>query len=467
MKRIITLFAAIAVITLTAAAQDIVTGVSVSDVQVERHGDYMALDMTLDISNLNVKRNRAVLLTPCLINPDDSTHAASVGIYGRRRYYHYLRNHGQTMISGSDEISYRKCNAPSLIEYHEIVPFEEWMNGATFQLHRTLYGCCDKIIDQETGWLATYTHYVPELLYLAPTAEVKTYTVEGQAYIDFYVDKTFIAPEYHSNAVELGKVQESINTVKNDADATIVDIWLKGYASPESPYSHNTDLSIGRVNALKDYVCNLYNFDPSIITTENEPENWQGLRDYVEASALANKEGILALIDSDMADLDQKEALIKSTYPDDYKFLLQNCYPYLRKTEYKVTYTVRGYSDIDEIRQILATQPQKLSLNEIYLLAQTLEPGSDEFINVMETAVRLFPDDPIANLNAANVEMRRQEYDIAANYLERAGDSPEADYSRGVYYYMTNDYASAREWLGKAANEGISLAAELLEQINK
>ncbi len=445
-------------------SREVVTGVSVNGFRAERNGNFMKVDMSLDVSNLKVKRNRAVLLTPCVINPDDSLHLNSIGVYGRRRYFQTLRNMGDGMLSGEGEMTYRTKNLPSTLEYHEVVPYEKWMDGADFQLHRYLYGCCERILDVETGWLGKYVVFRPEFLYVTPKAEVKTRSLEGTAYVDFVVNKTDIRPDYHNNAAELGKIRETINSVHGDEDITIDNIWLKGYASPESPYKHNEQLAIGRVNAIKGYVKNLYNFPDEKLTTEYEPENWEGLRRYVEQSGLEHKDQILALIDTDM-DPDAKEAKIKATYPADYKFLLQNCYPYLRRTDYRVNYTVRGYSDVEEIKRILQTEPQKLNLNEVYLVAQTLEPGSDEFVEVFQTAVRMYPDDPIANLNAANVEMRHGEFTAAEHYLERAGDSAEAEYARGVYAYLIDDYATAREHLAIAAQAGIVQATQLLNEL--
>lgn len=72
--------------------QTIVDGVSVDDLKIERNGKYMTVDMKLDLKRLDVDRNRAVLLTPRLINGQDSLELKSVGIYGRRRYYFYVRN---------------------------------------------------------------------------------------------------------------------------------------------------------------------------------------------------------------------------------------------------------------------------------------------------------------------------------------------------------------------------------------
>ena len=82
--------------------------------------------------------------------------------------------------------------------------------------------------------------------------------------------------------------------------------------------------------------------------------------------------------------------MIKSTYPEDYQFLLKNVYPGLRHSDYVVQYVVRTYTSAEEIRRIMKTQPQKLSLRELYLATRDLEPGSDEYNETFEIAVRMF-----------------------------------------------------------------------------
>ena len=84
--------------------------------------------------------------------------------------------------------------------------------------------------------------------------------------------------------------------MKNDVDTRIISVSIKGYASPESPYSNNERLAMGRTKTLKEYVRKQYDFADSLFITDNEPEDWAGLERYVENSYLENKAGILALI---------------------------------------------------------------------------------------------------------------------------------------------------------------------------
>ena len=279
---------------------------------------------------------------------------------------------------------------------------------------------------------------------------------------DLYEEGESVENDVESVRFYFFKENGSPCSVKSDG----TNYYDKGYASPESPYSHNRDLAIGRTAALKNHIKQLYHFNDSVIVTEYEPEDWKGLRQYVEKSNLVHRSEILGMIDSSL-DPDAKEAKIKRTYPEEYRFLLQNCYPALRHTDYRIDYTIRSFSDVEEIKRIMQTQPQKLSLNEFYLVAQTYEPGSVEFNDVFETAVRMYPNDEIANLNAANSAMQRKDVENAKRYLQKGGDSPEALYARGVYAFLVEDYTVARKQLNEAKNKGVQQAEIILLEIDK
>ena len=208
----------------------------------------------------------------------------------------------------------------------------------------------------------------------------------------------------------------------------------------------------------------LYKFDDGFIKTSYEPENWEGLRRYVEQSNLDSREAILKIMDSGLKP-DAKEWKIKSTYPADYRFLLDNCYPSLRRSDYRVEYEIKNYSDPEEIKRVMAERPQKLSLAEFYIAAQSMQPGSREFDDAFETAVRMYPDDETANLNAANSAMKRGDMEGASRYLDKAGQSPEAVYARGVYAGLQGDYDKARRLFSEAQAAGLPQAADEIRRI--
>ena len=113
--------------------------------------------------------------------------------------------------------------------------------------------------------------------------------------------------------------------------------------------------------------------------------------------------------------------------PADYAFLLANVYPSLRHTDYRISYVVRSYSDPAEILAIMKKRPGNLSLDEFFVAAQSLEPGSPEFNEVFDIAVRMYPDNPVANLNAAITAFNRHDIPAAERYLAKAGNQTQAD----------------------------------------
>ena len=95
------------------------------------------------------------------------------------------------------------------------------------------------------------------------------------------------------------------------------------------------------------------------------------------------------------------------------------------------------------------------------------EPGTLEFTDVFETAVRMFPHDEIANLNAANAAIRRGNQDAARKYLAKAGNSAEAVYARGSLAIREKDYKMAVLHLEKAREMGLQMAEITLAELTK
>ncbi len=462
-------FAACSLAPLSGAQADMLAdSLKTGRVSLKRDGRYLTVSMLLDLRTVTAEGDRAVLVTPLLVNGDTNKALKAVGIYSRRRYYHYARTDAENMLSGPDELSFRNSEKPDTLAYEAVIPYEKWMDGASLTLFRQDYGCCDAVLaerQQTIGRFARRPEFVPRLAYVQPEVErVKTRFLSGTAFIDFPVSRTEIRPDYRNNRRELDKITATIDSVQADADITITSVAIKGYASPEGSYGLNTRLAEGRTEALKQYVSRLYDFENDFIRTSSEPEDWEGLRRYVAESTLEHKREILDIIDAG-GDPDRKERQIKTAYPSDYRHLLQHCYPALRHSDYRIEYTVRSFTDVEEIRRVMRTQPQKLSLQELFLVAQASQAGSRDFDEVFDIAVRLYPDNPVANLNAANTALSRKDLPAARRYLAKAGDMPQAVYARGICALLEKNYPEAETLLKQAQSAGITEADTALEEL--
>ena len=100
----------------------------------------------------------------------------------------------------------------------------------------------------------------------------------------------------------------------------------------------------------------------------------------------------------------------------------------------------------------------------MFLVAQTYEKGSNEFNEVFDVAVRMFPDDPTANINAAAIELQRGDLQQSVRYLDKAATLN----NRGVLKLLQGDLDSAESYFKQAQAKGsVEAGANLEEMVNK
>ena len=432
-----------------------------SDLQVLRPTDQtMRVQMTLVPDNFNVKYNQDVTITPVLkqLNGSLEKRLPSLTFAGRNAYYYNLRD-GET-----PNLYKRSSKTP--VKYQEDFAYDPWMEHSKLDFE-CVTGCCGNEKTENVP-MATMDYaapqYKPEFTYIRPAAvDSKLFNLEGQAFINFRVNKTNIEPDYMTNPEEMKKILDTIDAVRDNKDAKVKRITLTGYASPEGSYAGNARLAQGRTDALREYIRRQYAFPENLFVTKSVPEDWAGLKAAIEKSSLSDKAELISFIDSDYP-IEKRNDQLRKLFPETYPYLLKEIYPGLRHTDYVVNYEVRKYTDINEIREVLKTHPQNLSLNEFFLAAQSYKPGTPEFDRVFDVAVRMYPKDPVANINAAMASISRGDLTSAQNFLNQVGDSPEANYARGVLAAKQENYDKALTLFKKA---GTPAAKDAIKQINE
>ena len=309
--------------------------------------DSLGLTLTLGLADNALPKTDMVMLTPRLFTATDSIDFPSLRLYGKWAYI-ALQRSGNEIIGSSGnsaDIHVPAADARTPLPYSQHLPFEPWMAQAQLKL----------IVSQTDGCGTEYhenARVIGERHMILTSREVHKQTtalvshLQGRAYINFAVNKIDIRPELGNNRAELERLNGVLDSLRQVENMQIRRIYLKGFASPEGSYKHNDYLSRGRVEALRLYLAEHYAIDSTLISIENEPEDWEGLRDYVSKSDLPDRDKILAIIDTP-GDPDKKLSLIVKQHRVAYKQLLKVVFPLLRHTDYRIDYTLTNGQDTE------------------------------------------------------------------------------------------------------------------------
>ena len=373
-----------------------------------------------------------------------------------------------------EALALQKKNGENLhISYLRTVPYEPWMENSVLKIQKKSCACRDwKNRGEEI--IATFPkeEKEPEIklfpVYLLPPADksVKVREEKGSAYLNFVVNKWDILPDYMNNPVELQKIHNSVNIVKNDSNVTIRKMVIEGYASPEGTNPHNIMLSEKRTDALRQYLLRAGLVKDIRMEARGMGENWDGLMKELRKDNYIPQRDKLLSIASLTMNLDEKELRMRKEAPEGYAFVLKNIYPKLRCTNYTVEYTVRPFT-VEESEVVFETRPINLNLNEIYKLADKYANNETKYYSIIRKAYLLYPQDSYINLTMAYLSLKKGEADEAAEYLSKVNASPEKTMNEGLVAYLKGDLDTAIKLIEQARRQGLSEAAKQLEEFKK
>ena len=447
---------------------------------MKQEGDSLVVDMDIDMSKMDLKTNHAQILTPVIGSETEEIELPRVMIQGvakNKAFVRELELNDQAYEAFESNLPYAIVKPKGRLNYRISVPYEPWMSAAFLDVEEDLCGCGDeakiarsRIFDGLTRDIIAEPVYRvrPYFAYVQPEVEaIKKRQEIGNAYLDFPRGRNEILPNFGNNAAELAKIDKMIRTVSTNKDITVQGVYMVGYASPESSLKFNTELSRARAESMMKYFMNNSNLSASLFETRTGGEDWDGFRRLLEDYPLSNKSEIFHIMNT-VRDLDEREkAISKVAGGRPYKIIYEELYPKLRRVVCEVNYTVKDFS-LEEAKENLEIAPQLLSLNEMYIVANTYEVGSPEFLKVFEIARAEFPEDPVANLNGAAAALSKNNLRDAERYLKLSDPStPEYANNMGVLQMLKGNYREAERFLKRAENEGMREAASNMRELKK
>ena len=337
------------------------------------------------------------------------------------------------------------------------VPYEEWMeDGAAFYITTQKATYKPNCITNYPG-----EEYICDIPYLSEPLVVDPVlapvpmeaNLEGtrvlRTKLYYPVNVTRKVDNYLENAEAL----ELLNTLDR-GNFEVTSVAIEGWASPEATVPYNQNLSINRAKTVKSIISDKYNFPQDVYSVKGNGEYWDSVIDYVdntdEPVVAENRAAIQDAIAAN-GDLDKREAAIKKIAAGKpYRAIFDAVYPRSRFAEAVVTFKNKGYNRSDAMT-LYKADPSNLSADEYILLIQD---GASE--DVVNSAVKLYPNDPRVAAVAAGKAYENGDIDKAIDLYKKAGNSEEVMNNLACCYLKKGDYENAKACLEKLSDSKLS-----------
>ena len=319
---------------------------------------------------------------------------------------------------------------------------------------------CEVKVDLPTdSMLLSWVGFLSPSATEAPKVEEVRQTVSGSIVLDYsrgqktkYDERNFVEAVYKLLAVT--------RPLRETPGVSLEGIRLTGYTAPDGDYRANERLGLQRALALKDYIRREKSFGTVPFEVNWIAEDWKGLTDLIVGSEMAFKESVLDIIRTvDVVD-GRERMLMDLAGGTAYHYLSSAFFGRLRRIEYEVTYvdgsiaTQPSTGMTERVSVVTSGKPEAFSVADFCRLAEAHAVGSAEFNDLMDLAGRLYPDSPVACINAAGVALLRRDTERARKYLQRFATLPEAGCNMGILCLREGDRGKAEVYLSLAQAGG-------------
>lgn len=293
-------------------------------------------------------------------------------------------------------------------------------------------------------------------LMLAPDSYQQITQEAVQADIKYIINESAVRNS-ETGKKEVKQFLSDVASVVDNDRAKIVNTQISAYASPDGDIDLNSNLANARQQTAKSYFSQQMRkaktpeLAGDILELLSTPEDWDGFKELMEASNIADKQLILRVL-SMYDDPVVREREIKNI-ASAYEEVKNQILPQLRRSKMIVNYELTGLS-LDEIKAQYAADPSKLTANQMLFLAAATDDINQKIL-IYEASTKQFADDfrtwtnlAVANLEAGNLAAAKQAA-AAAQKLNDADASVKN--TLAVIAMRDGDLAKAQEILASAA----------------
>lgn len=255
----------------------------------------------------------------------------------------------------------------------------------------------------------------------------------------------------------------AVKDAKDTENKDVASLNVKGYASPDGPFSLNKNLAERRLSVSANFLnSELRKLKSQVeIGKDFTPEDWEGFKQLMEASNIQDKELILRVL-SMYSDPEQREREIKNI-SSAYTTIADEILPELRRARLELIVNVTGKSD-EEITQLANTNPSELSVDEL-LYAATLTEDLNKKAAIYQDVIKYYGKDARGYNNLGLVKFYQGNMSEATSNFNKAAEIAPNDanvnYNLGLIALNNGDLDKAEQYFGKATGTNADLGQAL------
>ena len=294
---------------------------------------------------------------------------------------------------------------------------------------------------------------------VAPDKFERITSHEAYAVINYLVNSANVrSSELRDDDIKA--VKDFLSDYGTNEDYQFKNADILSYASPEGELSFNENLADDRAASAAKAVSQLMKredmeFDEeSFFNLMPKGEDWEGFKEKMEASDIADKDLILRILEmySDKSKREEEIRNLAATYTE----LKEKILPGLRRSQITINYDIVGRSDEEIIALARSANADTLSLEEM-LYAATLTSDMNEQYSIYEKASQQYPNDYRAFNNMGVISLKKNELSAADNMFKKAEQlesNPISKNNLAIIKRLNGDRMAAMDMLEDAAGAG-------------
>ena len=346
---------------------------------IEMHGDEITVNIDGKFIKKGLNKNAFVTVTPTLVNAaGEELEFDSKSFKGEK-----AAGNGEVVKKDGHNFSYTSSR-----------PYDpRFENAELIVKYVATKGGKEKLNDKTTK-IADATIVTPLLLQnddkvaMGEDKLIRSFKKTSKAVINYEKSKSVVKKAELSDA-DLSNLEGFLASANANSKINLDAIEIISYASPEGETDKNEDLAGDRATTAAAYLTaaneklNL-GINPAMIVKKPKGEDWDGLKELIKLTDQEDKNIIVAVaeMESDPVKREQEIKALSSTY----KFLEEDIFPQLRRSQIVVTYTEGGLTN-DELTTMATTNPSSLTVEEMLFAGNKLISDMDTKLAIYKAVI--------------------------------------------------------------------------------